>query len=267
MAFETILLEKKKGIAVITLNRPERLNAFIPQMNDELKTAVEDVTGDGDVRVLVLTGAGRGFCAGADRNAQADRADMRDAGQRITKSRHDQVAPLSINTVLHKMEKPTICAVNGAAVAVGLSLALSCDIRIASETARFGTIWGRRGLMGDGGGTYYLTRLLGTSKALELLFTDDIIDAREAERIGLVSRVVPREDLMPTVKELAGKIAKGPSVAMELNKRAVYKALTNTLEAQLDFEHWGQSVCYATEDHKEAIQAAKEKRDPAFKGR
>ncbi len=267
MAFETILFGKEKEIATITLNRPDRLNAVTLFMHDELRKAINDIVSDEEIRVMILTGAGRGFCSGADRGAQAERAAMRDTGQRIIKSRHDQVAPVDTCTLVHKMEKPTICAVNGAAVGIGLSLTLACDIRIASENARFGALWGRRGLMADGGGSYYLARVLGTSKALELLYTDDIIDAREAERIGLVSRVVPHEELMPTVKKLAGKIAKGPSVALELNKRAVYKALDDPLETILDFEYWGQSVCYTTEDHKEAIQAVAEKRDPVFKGR
>ncbi|MFC1985031.1 enoyl-CoA hydratase/isomerase family protein [Chloroflexota bacterium] len=267
MTFESIILEKEKGIATITLNRPDKLNAFTYPMNNEIKEAVEDVVNDDDVRVLILTGAGRGFCAGADRGAQAERATMRDVGQRTAKSRHDQLTHLAGSTVINQMEKPTICAVNGVAVGIGLAFTLACDIRIASENARFGALWGRRGLMADGGGTYFLTRIVGTARALELLYTDDIIDAREAERIGLVSRVVPHDELMPVVKELAGKIAKGPSVALELTKRAVYKALSNDLESQLDFEHWGQSVCYLTEDHKEAIQAAIEKRDAVFKGR
>ncbi len=267
MAFETILFEKEGGVATITLNRPERLNAFTLPMGDELTEAVEDVVNDEDVRVLLLTGAGRGFCAGADVGGQADRAAMRTTGQRIAKSRHEQVAPLPISIALYKMEKPTICAVNGVAVAIGLSIALACDIRIASENARFGALWVRRGLIPDGGATYYLPRIVGTSRALELMYTGDIIDAREAERIGLVSRVVSQEELMPEAKKLASKIAKGPSVALELAKRAVYKALNNTIESQLDYEHWGQSVCYTTEDHKEAIQAYIEKRDPLFKGR
>ena len=267
MAFETILFEKEDGIAIITLNRPEKLNAYNYQMREELTKAVEDVVNDEDLRVLLLTGAGRGFCSGADTGAQAERAATRAAGQRIANSRHSQVAPFPVSVFLHKMEKPTICAVNGVAVGIGLSIALACDIRIASENARFGMLWVRRGLIPDGGGTYYLPRLVGTSKALELMYTGDIIDAREAERIGLVSRVVSQEELMPEAKKLASKIAKGPSVALELSKRAVYKALNNTIESQLDYEHWGQSVCYTTEDHKEAIQSFNEKREPVFKGR
>jgi len=267
MSFENILFEKEGGIALITLNRPEKLNALNLPMMEELTKAVEDVVNDEDVRVLLLTGAGRGFCAGADTGGQAERAAIRADGQRMVKSRHNQVAPLGISIFLHKMEKPTICAVNGVAVGIGLSIALACDIRIASENARFGALWVRRGLIPDGGGTYYLPRLIGTSRALELMYTGDIIDAREAERIGLVSRVVSQEELMPATKELAGKIAKGPAVALELTKRSVYKALNNTIESQLDYELWGQSVCYTTEDHKEAIQATIEKREPVFKGR
>lgn len=267
MAFETILFEKKEGIVTITLNRPDRLNALSRQMGEELTKAIDDAVNDENVRVLLLTGAGRGFCSGADTGGQAERAAMRAAGQRIATNRHSQVAPLAPSVILQKVEKPTICAVNGVAVAIGLSLALACDIRIASENARFGALWVRRGLIPDGGGTYYLPRTVGTSRALELMYTGDLIDAREAERIGLVNRVVPHEELMPEAKKLADKIAKGPAVALELTKRSVYKALNNTIESQLDYEFWGQSVCYTTEDHKEAIQSFIEKRDPMFKGR
>jgi 2-(1,2-epoxy-1,2-dihydrophenyl)acetyl-CoA isomerase len=267
MSYETILLEKKNGIATLTLNRPEKLNAYTYTMGDEIKAAVDEISDDDDIRVLVLTGAGRGFCSGADRDAQTERASMRVAGRRITKNRHDLVAQRHVCNYISEMEKPAICAVNGAAVGIGLSITLACDIRIASEQARFGAIWLRRALMIDGGASYFLTRLLGPAKALEFLYEDNIIDAREAERIGLVNRVVPNDDLIPEARKLAEKIARGPSVAIELTKQSVYRALNNNLEAQTDFEHWAQNVCYATEDHKEAIQATLEKREPQFKGR
>jgi len=267
MAYENIIFEREGGVAIITLNRPEKLNAYSTAMMDELTRAFEDVVKDEDIRVLLLTGAGRGFCAGADIGGQAERAALRAAGKRIVKSRHEQVAPVPVSVTLYKIEKPTICAVNGVAVGIGLSTVLACDIRIASENARFGTARVRRGLIPDGGATFYMPRQLGTSRALELMYTGDIIDAREAERIGLVSRVVPQEELMPKAKELAGRIAKGPAVALEITKRSVYKALTNDIDSQVDYELWGQGVCYQTEDHKEAIQAAAEKREPVFKGR
>ncbi|MFC1939727.1 enoyl-CoA hydratase/isomerase family protein [Chloroflexota bacterium] len=267
MDFDTITFEKHKGIATITLNRPEKLNAMNYHMLDELKEAIEDIVNDENVRVLILTGAGRGFCSGADRGGQAERAAMRAAGQGVLKSRHEQVGPRPVDSFFYGMEKPTICAVNGAAVGIGLSFALACDVRIASENARFGALWSLRGLMPDGGATFHLPRLVGVARALELFYSNDIIDAREAERIGLVNRVVPHEQMMPAAMQLAEKIAKGAAVPMELTKRAVYKAYSNAIESQLDYERWGQSVCYATEDHKEAIQATIEKREPVFKGR
>ncbi|MFC1990423.1 enoyl-CoA hydratase/isomerase family protein [Chloroflexota bacterium] len=267
MDFDTIIFKKERGVATITLNRPERLNATTYHMLDELKEAVDDIVNDENVGVLILTGVGRGFCSGADRGGQAERAALRAAGQSVLKSRHEQVGPRVVDTLFHGMEKPTICAVNGVAVGVGLSFALACDVRIASENARFGARWALRGLMPDAGATYHLPRLVGVARALELLYSNDIIDAREAERIGLVNRVVPHEELMPASIELAEKIVKSAAVPTELTKRAVYKAYSNTIESQLEYERWGQSVCYATEDHKEAIQAAIEKREPIFKGR
>jgi 2-(1,2-epoxy-1,2-dihydrophenyl)acetyl-CoA isomerase len=154
------------------------------------------------------------------------------------------------------------------AAGVGLSFALGCDIKIASEKARFSFIFVKRGAVPDGGATYFLPRLVGLSKALELMFTGDIIDAAEAERMGLVNRVVPHEDLIPTARDLAMKIAKGPSVAIELMKGAIYHSLEcNSFASQLVYEAWAQELCYATEDVKEGVMAFLEKRPPKFIGK
>jgi len=165
------------------------------------------------------------------------------------------------------LDKPLIGAINGAAVGAGLSLSLLCDIRLASEKARFGAVWLSVGLVPDVGATYYLPRIVGREKSMELMLSREVIDAREALKIGLVSRVVAPDQLMKDAMELATKIASGPAVAIELTKRSLQRSLTNDLEAQLDYETYAQNICRQTEDHKEGIRAFEEKRKPVFTGR
>ncbi len=264
MKNQDLILEKEDGIATLTLNRPDRLNAISMEMRAELPKAIKKVSDSDAVRVLVVTGAGRGFCSGADVAGQAARI----AGKKFERSRRSLLAPVGMWGVpLMELEKPTIAAVNGIAAGAGLSLALFCDIRIAAESARFAAVWVRRGLIADLGATYSLTRILGVEKALELMYTGDIIGAREAERIGLVSRVVPDDDLMKVTKELATKIAKGPPIAIELMKRAVYRDILSGLGTKLDFESYAQNICRQSEDHKEGVTAFLEKREAHFKGR
>ena len=263
MKYQDLILEKEDGIATLTLNRPDKLNAISMTMREELPKAIDEVRGDDEVRVLVVTGAGRGFCSGADVAGQAARI----AGGKLEESRRSLLAPVgSWGVPLAELEKPTIAAVNGVAAGAGLSFALLCDIRIAAESARFGAVWVRRGLIADVGATYFLPRILGVEKALELMYTGDIIDAREAERIGLVSRVVPDDDLMKVTRELATKIAKGPPIAIELMKRAVYRDILSGLRVKLDFETYAQDICRRSEDHKEGVTAFLEKREAHFKG-
>jgi len=263
MSFEDILLEKSGGVVTLTLNRPDRLNSLTTQMYRELSNIMRQVNQDDDTKVVVITGAGKGFCAGSD---VSDRLASR-VEKRIEENRFETIQQVgAVALDIADLDKPMIAAINGVAVGAGLSLALLCDIRIASDQARFGAVWVNVGLIPDLGATYYLPRIVGIEKAMELMATGDIINADEALRIGLVSRVVPQEKLMTTAKELATKIVAGPSVAIELIKRGLRRALNNDLKTQLDYEGYAQNLCRKTEDHKEAIQAFMEKRKPYFKG-
>ncbi|MDD5127195.1 MAG: enoyl-CoA hydratase-related protein [Dehalococcoidales bacterium] len=262
-ATESLLFKlNEDGVAILTLNRPEKLNALNMDMRMGLPGLIEKVRQDDNIKVLIVTGAGRGFCSGADVAGQA--ANL---AERPKKSRRETLNPLAWWMVpLLRLEKPTIAAVNGAAAGIGLSLALACDVRIASQQAKFGTLWVNRGLVPDGGATFLLPKIIGMSKALELMYSGSIIGAEEAEKIGMVSRVVPPEELMPAVMEMATKWAKGPSVAIELVKKAVIGKVSREFEAQLDYEGYAQGLCYPTQDHKEAVSAFLEKRTPNFKG-
>jgi enoyl-CoA hydratase/carnithine racemase len=261
MDYQMLILSREDGIATVTLNRPEVLNALNAKLSEELGIAIADAGRDNTVRALVITGAGRGFCAGGD---------MKD----LPISIGDMVATTEALEAWHEtllsirhLEKPVIAAVNGVAVGAGLDLALMCDIRIASENARFGESYVRVGGVPDSGGTYLLPRLIGVAKACEMLFTGDIIDAVEAERIGLVNKVVPAGKLESATRELAAKISAGPPVSMGLIKRAVYMSDTQDLESALRYVALMTGLCMETEDAKEGIAAFAEKRPPAFKGR
>lgn len=259
-----LILEKEKGLAILTLNRPEKFNAMTTDMWNSLPNLIRDISDDDSVRVLIVTGAGRAFCAGSD----AGRLASRIAGKETSKEKKGLTTPLGAEVFcLAKLQKPTIGVVNGVAAAAGISIAMACDIRIASEQAKFVLAWVKMGLIPDGGSTYFLTRLLGPSKALELAFTGNTIDAIEAERVGMVNRVVPHNELMTAAKELATTIADGPPVAIELMKKGVYRALHQDLESQLDYESYAQAICRQTEDHKEGVRAFMEKRKPEFKGK
>lgn len=255
----------RDGIATLTFNRPDSLNACTTTMYEGITQVAEEVRTNDEAKVLIITGAGRGFCAGTDTK---DRLETRARGESLAKSRKDMVQPVGyFGSALYSIGKPTIAAVNGVSVGGGLSFALLCDIRIASEKARFGAVWVRMGLVPDVGATYLLPRTVGLDKALELCFTGDIIDAREAERIGLVTKVVPHDDLMQTANDLAAKIAKGPSISIELAKRGIYRAMGGDYLAQLDYESYAQNLCFQTEDFKEATAAFREKREARFQGK
>jgi enoyl-CoA hydratase/carnithine racemase len=264
MTYECLLYEVKNGIATLTLNRPDRLNALGGTLREDLHDAVTRASADPEVRVMVVTGAGKGFCSGGDVKA------MNEANEgRRTRPLMEKVAPSRDRTLLAMRDapQPMIAAVNGAAAGAGMNLALACDIRIASTAAKFSQAFVRRGLHPDWGGTYFLPRAVGMAKACELIFTGDVIDAPEALRLGLVSKLVAPEELMPTAYDLARKIAAGPPVAVRLAKRALHRNAESDLRSALEFETFAQNVCSETEDAREGIRAFVEKRSPVFRGR
>ncbi|MFC1989226.1 enoyl-CoA hydratase/isomerase family protein [Chloroflexota bacterium] len=265
MTYEDLLLEKENGIATITLNAPEKLNALNDNIRTNLPLAADEVAKDDDVRVVIVTGAGRGFCSGANVGGQAARL----AGEVAETSRQARLEIVGgLANVFPRLDKPVIAAVNGPCVGAGFSIALSCDIRIASETARFGSVFILRGLGPDTGITHFLSNIVGISKAMELMFTGEIISAAEAERLGIVSRVVPPDELMKTARELATKIAQQAPIPVELTKKIVWRGLLEDLTRQLDLETYTQNMCRQTEDHREAVRAFLEKQpQPQFKGR
>lgn len=264
MSYTCLLYELNEAIATLTLNRPERLNALDHTLRQELYQAILQAGADHEVRVIVITGAGRGFCAGGD---------MKNANEvkegRAERPLMDRIAPIRDKVVLAMRDtpKPIIAAVNGPAAGAGMNLALACDMRLASTAARFGQTFVRRGLHVDWGGTYLLPRLVGMAKACELIFTGDIISAEEAHTLGLVNKLVSPEELMPETYALARKVADGPPIAIHLAKRALYHNQEVDLRAALEFETYAQNLCYETEDSREGIKAFVEKRQPRFQGR
>ena len=263
MECNDLLLEKEGPIAILTLNRPEKLNALSMEMREFLPQALQEVQEDDDLRVLIITGAGRGFCSGADVSIQAARAD----GQHVVNSRKD-ILEIVGDFVLafEKINKPVIAAINGVVAGVGLTLTLLCDIRMASSAARFSAIWVKRGLIPDGGATFLLPMVVGLDKAFKLSFTGDIIDAQEAERLNLVTCLVPANELMNRAKELADQIAGMPPVTIEMAKTLMWDEIRSKVRQYLIYESYGQNVCRNTHDQKEAVKAFMEKRTPQFKG-
>jgi len=264
MTYKCLLYETKDGVATLTLNRPERLNALGDTLREDLQHAVTRASEDPEVRVMIVTGAGKGFCSGGDVKAMSERKQS-GTGRPLL----EKVAPGRDLTVqaLRDAPKPVIAAVNGAAAGAGMNLALCCDMRLASTVARFSQAFVRRGLHPDWGGTYFLPRVVGTAKACELIFTGEVIDAQEALRLGIVSAVYPPEELMPAAHTLARKIADGPPIAIRLAKRAIYHNLDCDLRQALEFETFAQNICFDTDDAAEGIRAFVEKRPPSFRGR
>ena len=265
MNADDILFTKAAGVGVITLNRPEKMNAITTEMGYyQLPGLLDQINRDDDVKAVILTGAGKGFCSGADVATRL--AD--NVGGVVAETRHENLMHTgTVAMSFEALDKPIIAAVNGVAVGAGFSMALACDIRIASDRARFGAVWVKRGLIPDAGATYYMPRILAFDKAVELAFSGDLIGADEALAIGLVTRVVPHDELMPTARALAEKFASGPSVAIELIKRGFRRSLNNDLKTQLDYETYAQNLCRQTEDHKEGVRSFMEKRPPEFKGK
>ena len=264
MSNDEILVEEAEGVAVVTLNRPQRLNAFTTNMYHEFSKILCKLKKDDSVKVMIITGSGKGFCAGSDVSDRLAGHSKR----RAEESRFETLKQVgSIALDMDDFDKPIIAAINGVAVGAGLSVALASHIRLASEKARFGAVWVQVGLIPDVGATYYLPKIIGIDKAFELTLSGKIINAEKALEIGLVTQVVPDNELMPKAKELASRIAAGPAVAVELVVRGLKRSLNNDLRTQLDYESYAQNVCRSTDDHKEGVQAFLEKRKPMFKGK
>ncbi len=262
MDYSTVRSERVGDVGVITLNRPDKLNAINRALIEDLDAAITANEADG-ARALILTGAGRGFCAGADLTAAPGEGHTPGNETLLKKG-----MPLGYpSLLLRRFPRPTIAAVNGAAVGAGFGLALACDIRVASESARFSAIFAKRALTPDYGCTQLLPMAVGMSRAMELMYTGDIIDACEAERIGLVNHVVPDDEFTENVMQFAHKLASGPSVAHAMTKRMAYSAHSRGLEEQLWIEGQASQVSGMTEDRAEGIKAFLEKREPNFQGR
>jgi enoyl-CoA hydratase len=260
MEFKYLTYEKSEGIATITLNRPEALNSFSNELQKEIFEAVEDIKNDENVRVVVLTGAGeKAFSTGADIKAMKG---MNALGARELSIRGEKLC-----LAFENLEKPVIAAINGYALGGGLEVAMSCDIRIASENARMGQTEVNIGLIPGWGGTQRLTRLIGATKAKELIYTGKMIDAKTAEQLGIVNMVVPTDKFKETVRQFALELASKAPVALKVAKALINKGAEISLDSAVELEREGFGVVASTEDLQEGVSAFTEKRKPAFKGK
>jgi enoyl-CoA hydratase/carnithine racemase len=262
-----LLVETSEHVCTITLNRPERLNAISGPMLDALSQALVAADKDPDVRVIVLTGAGRGFCAGLDLQDQASGQGLgsQQGGIGATTARFDlRDAP---PTVLHAVDKPTICALNGGAAGYGMDLALGCDIRIASDQSKLSAAFTKRGVLPESGGTWLLPRIVGWSKACEIMFTGRTLLPEQCLELGIVSEVVPAADLMKHVRELAAEIAANAPLAVQGTKRMMRMGQDETFEANVHHVYLQLLPLFRSKDFKEGVTAFLEKRKPEFEGR
>jgi len=259
MEFKNIIYEKSEGIATITLNRPEALNAFSKETVEEIVQALEDIKNDENIRVVVLTGAGeKAFSAGANIKTMV--------GMTALKARELSFMGEKLCLAFENLEKPVIAALNGYALGGGLEVAMSCDLRIASENARMGQTEVNIGLIPGWGGTQRLTRLIGKTKAKELVFTGRMIDAKTAEQLGIINMVVPPDKFKEAVRQFALELASKPPVALKVAKALINKGADIGLDSALELEREGLGVVASTEDLKEGVSAFIEKRKPVFKG-
>ena len=263
MGYETILVEKKDQITRVTLNRPAALNSFNDKMGEEFYTALKEAERDEGTRCLIITGAGRAFSAGEDVSGLKERygGDSRPSlGDHLRKKYHPMILRI------RNMEKPVIARINGIAAGSGASIALACDIRIASEEAGLKQAFIGVGLVPDSGSSYFLTRTLGLGRALELIMTGRTLGAKEAENLGLVNQTVPGTELDNVVNSVAEKLANGPTKALGLSKRVVNQVSRLELPDALEYEAQNQDIAGKTKDHLEAVRAFLEKRQPKFSG-
>ncbi len=259
-----LLVEERDGVAVLTMNRPDRLNALSGEMLEALVDNCQRLANDRSIGCVVITGAGRGFCAGGDVKSMAEGREFADntLEAKVLKLR----SGMEVSRLLHEMTKPTIAMVRGPVAGAGMSIALSCDMRVASETLKFTTAFANVGYSGDFGGSYFLTHLVGTAKARELYYTADKLNAEQALDLGIVNRVVADAELETETMALARKIANGPKIALSYMKRNMNAAMTESLARCFDMEAMHHTRSGETQDHKEAAKAFVEKRVPTFKG-
>ncbi|PJW14229.1 enoyl-CoA hydratase [Geobacillus sp. Manikaran-105] len=254
-----LLVEQSGSVLWLTLNRPERLNAFSPEMIAGLTDEIERAAADDAVRVIVLSGAGRAFCAGGD---------VKTMGQSSAPQAYEHIGRLNrLILTMQRCEKPIMAAVHGFAAGAGFNLALACDLILAAEDSQFILSFAKVGLVSDGGGSYWLPRLVGPHLAKQFFFTADPISARRLYELGVLSEVVPAEKLREATESLASKLAGGPTKAIGKQKRLIEHALTATLEEILEEERLVQGLMVETEDHREGVTAFKEKRSPVFQGK
>jgi 2-(1,2-epoxy-1,2-dihydrophenyl)acetyl-CoA isomerase len=259
---DELLFEIKDKIATITLNRPERRNAFTPDMFDAWIDALKESQARDDVNVVIITGAGTAFCSGGDVKAMGER-ELNALEEKNFLWENLNRLPL----VLEHMDKPVIAAVNGPAAGAGMDAALMCDIRFAAQSAKFAEAYVKVGLLSGEGATWYLPRLVGLGKAFEMLWLGDFIDADEALRIGLVNAVFPDDELMDKVRAFAARIANGPSLSIRMLKRMVYQGMKMDVRTHLDMTSSHMSIIRKTEDYKNAVKAFANKEKPVFKGK
>jgi 2-(1,2-epoxy-1,2-dihydrophenyl)acetyl-CoA isomerase len=263
MSYDTVLVSVDSGVATLTLNRPERLNALNDELGGDLFRALREMEGRSDVRSLVLTGSGRGFCAGGDVKDMLGQLE----GGRPSGFFEGALAVFhEVVMTMRRLPKPIIAVVNGPAVGAGMNLALSADVVHASETALFSQAFVKLGLVPDCGGTFFLPRLVGPARAAEIMFTGDTIDAKQALELGIVSRVVPAEELMPGALALARRLAEGPTAAIGRCKALLQRSFESPLDELLQLERLAQIDCGHTADFNEGVRAYTEKRTPRFQG-
>lgn len=272
MSYEHIRVSREDGIITLAFNRPESRNSMTPAMGDEVVRAVAEIRADATARVLVLTGSGKAFSSGGDLGMLA-----RDAGATgATGATRETDAPSMAGSprdfysrylAIHSLPIPTIAAINGHAIGAGLCIALACDLRIAVADAKMGMTFAKLGIHPGMGGTYFLPRLVGTARACELFFTGRVFDAAEAERLGIVTRVVARDQFDASVRALAREIAAAAPIVVRMVKKAIYRGTQHTLDEMLDYESLNQGITFTTADAREGVSAIMEKREPKFVGK